>query len=98
MKAAITDITFRGCLSVNPAGERLAFTNLVDGINIFSLPTLSQVGVIMEKLNPSRNFLVGVVFLDNNHIVAGGQENVRLYNIDRLCIVSTFHTKVIACQ
>jgi len=88
---------FRGSLSVSPTGENFAFTNLVDGINIFSLPTLSQIGTIPEKLKPSQNFLVGLEFLDDKHVVAGGHGNVRLYNIDTLCLVSTFHSQEIAC-
>ena len=71
-------------------GEKLAFTNLVDGINVFSLPALSPVGAIIEKLEPDQNFLTDLTFLDDKHVVSGGCRNVKLYNTDSLCIISTF--------
>jgi hypothetical protein len=69
----------------------------VDGINVFSLPSLSQVGAIAEKLEPSRNFLIGLDFLDDKHVVSGGFRSLQLYDTDGLRIVSAFHGQDVAC-
>jgi hypothetical protein len=70
----------------------------MDGINIFLLPTLSQVGTVTEKVEPGWNFLIGLDYLDEKHIVTGGHRNVRLYDINDLCVVSTFYSQEVACQ
>ena len=70
----------------------------MDGITIFSLPTLSLVGAIIEKPEPGRNFLIGLDFLDERHIVTGGHGSVRLYDINSHCVVSTFYSREAASQ
>ena len=57
---------------MNPNLNGFAITNLMDGIDIFTLPNLTHLGTIKHVLYPSSNVVLGIAFIGHRYIVSGG--------------------------
>jgi len=79
--SVVSDVLFRGASAISDDNRMLAFTNLADGVEIFSIPGLVHVSTIPQETRPSQNVVLGIAFFGDNHIVVGGPGGARIYSI-----------------
>ena len=60
----------------------------MDGIDVFTLPHLVHLGTIEQKLHPSSNFIMGIAFVGDNHLVSGGYSQIWISEVETLRILS----------
>lgn len=63
-----------GSSAVSPSGDRLAIMNLIDGIDFYSISHRcfsSTTRYTMSRRNPGRNYLVDMIFVDDETVAFG---------------------------
>jgi len=78
----------RGCLVVNPSLKNVAITNLMDGVDVFTLPNLVHLGTIKQDLHPSSNVILGIAFIGHNYLVSGGYSQIWISEVETLRVLS----------
>ena len=77
----VSDVLFRGASAISDDNRMMAFTNLADGVEIFSIPGLVHVSSIPQEACPSQNVVLGVAFFGDHHIVVGGPGGAHIYSV-----------------
>jgi len=84
MPSSSSDVLFcygSGKSAVSPSRQYLAFTNLCDGVEILTLPGLVHLGTIQQNIPTVGNIVLGIQFLDDQHIIVGDQGGIRVYEL-----------------
>jgi hypothetical protein len=70
-----------------------AFTNLLDGIELYSATTLAHQDSIAQPVDPSNNLALGLVIVPNAYVIVGGNRGtISIYNWGTGGLVARLHT------
>ncbi|KDR83006.1 hypothetical protein GALMADRAFT_151999 [Galerina marginata CBS 339.88] len=75
-----------GSAAVSEDGRVFAFTNLLDGIDVFLLPQLNHCGKIPYAIQAQANVTLGLAFIGPDSLVAGGFGEVCIYKISDMTL------------
>ena len=89
----LSNLSIRGTITVSATAQKFAFTNLLDGICVFSIRTLSSLGTISQRPKCGQNIALGLEFIDDHHLISGDHRKINLYEVDTLRLVSSFPGK-----
>jgi len=64
-------------------------TNLIDDIDVFSLPNIAHLGIIKQKFQPNFSITIDVILLGARHIVSSGHGQVWMNEADTLHFIWT---------
>ncbi|KDR68947.1 hypothetical protein GALMADRAFT_145964 [Galerina marginata CBS 339.88] len=73
-----------GSAALSEDGRTFAFTNLLNGVEIFALPRLNHCGTIAQAIHQEANVTLGIAFLSNEHIVVGGFGGICIYQVSSM--------------
>ncbi|KDR66864.1 hypothetical protein GALMADRAFT_216748 [Galerina marginata CBS 339.88] len=73
-----------GMSAISKAQKYIASTNLIDGIDIFTLPDLTYYGFIQQAVDLQNNLTLGLAFIDDEFIVCGGKGAIFMYRLSNL--------------
>lgn len=75
------DFLWSGSAAVSKDCRIYAFTNLLNGIEIFSLPGLKHCGTIAQAIQAEFNVTLGIAFNGVDHLVVGEYGGVCMYEV-----------------
>ncbi|KDR67469.1 hypothetical protein GALMADRAFT_147022 [Galerina marginata CBS 339.88] len=86
-----------GATAISKAQKYIASTNLVDGIDIFTLPDLTYHGSIRQAVDLHNNLTLGLAFIEDEFIVCGGKGAIFLYRVSSLALVNQLQGSSPSC-
>ncbi|KDR65280.1 hypothetical protein GALMADRAFT_232961 [Galerina marginata CBS 339.88] len=85
-----------GLAAISEDSHTFAFTNLFDGIEIFSLPRLIHCGSIPQNIRQQSNVTLGIFFVGNDHVVAGESGGIGMYHTTTRTLALSYHKVLVA--
>ena len=61
--------------------------NLLDGIKIYTLPGLAHLGTIKQDVYDETNVTLGIMFVEDEYVIAGDKGAIWMYNITILALI-----------
>ena len=78
----------RGASALRNSAKYFAITNLADGIDIFSLPSLDYYGFIAQNIIANNNETISLKFINDDFIAVGGMGGIQIYEAKSLRMIS----------